>query len=45
MICDRWCLSSSNVMERKAAWLGHVIRYGGLAAAVVDGFQRDVVVW
>ena len=40
MIGDRWCLSRSNVMERKAVWLGHVIRHGGLAAAVVDGFQE-----
>ena len=40
MIGDRWCLSSSNVMERKAAWLDHVIRHSGLAAAVVDGFPE-----
>ena len=27
-------------MEHKAAWLGHVIWHGGLAAAVVEGFPE-----
>ncbi len=40
MIGNRWYFSSSAVIERKAAWLGHVVRQGGMAAAVVDGMPE-----
>ena len=40
LIGDRWCFSSNAVIERKAAWLGHVFRQGGIASAVVDGMPE-----
>jgi len=37
MIGGRWCFSSNDIIHRKATWLGHAARQGGIARAVIDG--------
>ena len=37
MIDGRWYLTGEDVIGRKAAWCGHVIRRGGLQNAILDG--------
>ena len=43
MIGGRWCLTSDEVLERKAKWCAHVMRQGGLPGAAIDGLPTGTI--
>ena len=43
LIGGRWCLTSDEVLERKAKWCAHVMRQGGLPGAAIDGLPTGTV--
>ena len=41
-IAGRWLFSSDTILQRKAKWCGHAVRYGGLTSAVLFGLPSGL---